>query len=333
MQQLDPNIKPKSLEANESSLSITWSDGHLSVYDATWLGERQFTPASAERRLKKNWIKTEHWGSEMQEQVPSITYDQFMNDDHVLYDWLCNMEKIGLHFIRDAPGEGSLSKIAARVAYLRLHNYGLEFHVKSKPDPNNLAFTNATLGLHTDNPYYYYVPGVQMLHCIQQSGTEGGDNVFSDGFNAAEQMRKEQPEHFEALTQLPVDFYDVGREKDYDYFLRTRKPTVNMDENGEIYQVNYNNQVRDTELNLPVDKVYAYYRALKAYDELLYHPRNKVQFKLKPGEVICFHNYRVLHGRLGYEMVEGGERHLNGGFIDWDEMHSRRRVLQEKLGF
>ena len=65
-----------------------------------------------------------------------------------------------------------------------------------------------------------------MLHCIKQSGTEGGDNVFSDGFNAADQMRTENPKHFAALTKLPVDFYDVGKEKDYDYFLRTRKPTV-----------------------------------------------------------------------------------------------------------
>ena len=38
--------------------------------------------------------------------------------------------------------------------------FSVEFHVKSKKDPNNLAFTNVTLGLHTDNPYYYYVPGV-----------------------------------------------------------------------------------------------------------------------------------------------------------------------------
>ena len=65
-----------------------------------------------------------------------------------------------------------------------------------------------------------------MLHCINQAGTEGGDNVFADGFHAANQLRSSAPHHFEALSQLPVDFYDVGKEGDYDYFLRTRKPTI-----------------------------------------------------------------------------------------------------------
>ena len=49
------------------------------------------------------------------------------------------------------------------------------------------------------------------------------------------------------------------------------------------------------------------------------------------GEIVCFHNYRVLHGRHGYQMQEGGERELRGGYIDWDELHSLRRVMQAKL--
>ena len=50
------------------------------------------------------------------------------------------------------------------------------------------------------------------------------------------------------------------------------------------------------------------------------------------GEAICFHNYRVLHGRDSYEATAGGERHLEGGYIDWDELSSRRRVLQQENG-
>ena len=50
------------------------------------------------------------------------------------------------------------------------------------------------------------------------------------------------------------------------------------------------------------------------------------------GEAMCFHNFRVLHGRDGFEVLSDGERHLEGGYIDWDELHSRRRVLQRELG-
>ncbi len=50
-----------------------------------------------------------------------------------------------------------------------------------------------------------------------------------------------------------------------------------------------------------------------------------------PGEAVCFHNYRVLHARSGFRL-EDGDRHLEGAYIDWDELYSRRRVLQEELG-
>ena len=47
------------------------------------------------------------------------------------------------------------------------------------------------------------------------------------------------------------------------------------------------------------------------------------------GDIACFHNFRVLHGRQGYDA--NSERQLQGGYIDWDFMRSRRRVLQAQL--
>ena len=48
---------------------------------------------------------------------------------------------------------------------------------------------------------------------------------------------------------------------------------------------------------------------------------------LLPGEIACFHNYRVLHGRQAFQVLQEGERHLEGGFLDWDDVHSRRRMI------
>ena len=39
-----------------------------------------------------------------------------------------------------------------------------------------------------------------------------------------------------------------------------------------------------------------------------------------------------MHGRTGYEVVEAGDRELEGGYLDWDELKSKRRVLQQQLG-
>ena len=100
-----------------------------------------------------------------------------------------------------------------------------DFTVKSKADPVSLAYTTETLGFHTDLSFYNYVPGMQMLHCVIQTETEGGDNIFADGFHVAHQMSLQSPDHYEALTQLPVDRFNIGRET-YDFYLRARKPIV-----------------------------------------------------------------------------------------------------------
>ena len=49
------------------------------------------------------------------------------------------------------------------------------------------------------------------------------------------------------------------------------------------------------------------------------------------GDICCFHNFRVLHGRSSYTPTAAGQRHLEGGYIEWDELSSMRRVLKARL--
>ena len=56
-----------------------------------------------------------------------------------------------------------------------------------------------------------------------------------------------------------------------------------------------------------------------------------VVYLLYAGDIICFHNYRVLHGRQGYQISGDQQRLLVGGYIDWDELRSRRRLLKKTL--
>lgn len=45
------------------------------------------------------------------------------------------------------------------------------------------------------------------------------------------------------------------------------------------------------------------------------------------GEIFTFDNHRILHGRKGYQ----GSRLLIGGYLDWDLIKSRTRVLKSQL--
>jgi len=49
------------------------------------------------------------------------------------------------------------------------------------------------------------------------------------------------------------------------------------------------------------------------------------------GEVLCFDNLRICHGRSGYlpAINQIYERHIVGAYLDWDEIRSRIRVIHK----
>lgn len=62
---------------------------------------------------------------------------------------------------------------------------------------------------------------MQFLHCINQAAT-GGESEVVDGFHMAELLQREDPEAFQALASLRVDFTDTGT--DYcDFMLQSKK--------------------------------------------------------------------------------------------------------------
>ncbi len=69
------------------------------------------------------------------------------------------LEVHGLVRVSEVP-EFTLQKLLDRAGFARKTHYLDVFEVKSKGDPNNLAYTSGTLGLHVDLPYYKYTPGV-----------------------------------------------------------------------------------------------------------------------------------------------------------------------------
>jgi gamma-butyrobetaine dioxygenase len=50
-----------------------------------------------------------------------------------------------------------------------------------------------------------------------------------------------------------------------------------------------------------------------------------------PGDLVMFDNRRVLHGRDSFD-PQGGQRHLQGCYVDRDDVYSRLRILQRPTG-
>lgn len=50
-----------------------------------------------------------------------------------------------------------------------------------------------------------------------------------------------------------------------------------------------------------------------------------------PGDLVTFDNSRLLHGRKSYVSSPDQVRHLEGVYLDWDEVMSRLRILRRSV--
>jgi gamma-butyrobetaine dioxygenase len=83
---------------------------------------------------------------------------------------------------------------------------GDHFEVRLEIAPTNLAFTAGPLEMHTDLPGEETAPGVQFLHC-RENTVEGGRSLFLDGAAVAEALREEDPAAFDLLASHDIPFF------------------------------------------------------------------------------------------------------------------------------
>lgn len=57
-----------------------------------------------------------------------------------------------------------------------------------------------------------------------------------------------------------------------------------VDEDGRLLKVHLNNATRDSVLDVPLDQVQPFYRALKAITDIANRPENMVLYKMDPGQ-------------------------------------------------
>ncbi|XP_041845859.1 gamma-butyrobetaine dioxygenase isoform X2 [Melanotaenia boesemani] len=314
---------------NDNKVSIVWPDQHISIFDAEWLKKRCFSPAARQAMQEELFLNERYyWNSKLR--IPTANYQEVLHDDKAALAWLLALRRVGIVYLKGAPVEqGQVARLAERIGYLRLTFYGYTWQVQDKPMANNVAYTAGKLSLHTDYPALHFAPGVQFLHCINQA-MKGGESNVVDGFHMAEQLQREDPEAFRTLTSLHVDFTDTGT--DYcDFMLQSKKRIIDVDSKGRVVRINYNNATRDSVLDLPLQQVQHFYRALKAYVNIMNRPENVVTYTMEPGDIVTFDNWRLLHGRKSYISRPDKLRHLEGAYLDWDEVMSRLRILRKAV--
>jgi len=314
------DISLSAAEVVGGDLSVTFQpEGKTVTFPAGWLAEHSY---DRDHNLPSGRTApgTATWDGGFD--APTADWAELHENPAAKRDWLAAVAKYGFAKVTGGPAEPeSLLKLVDLFGYVRDTNYGPYFEVRAEVNPTNLAFTGRALQAHTDNPYRDPVPTLQILYCLENSA-EGGDSIVVDGFRAAERLREANPEGFALLAGYPARFEFKGAGG---VCLRSRRPMIELSPDGELIGIRFNNRSSAPFVDVPFDRMEAYYAAYRQLGEIIDEPAMGVSFKLAPGECFIVDNTRVLHARLGYSGA--GSRWLQGCYADKDGLLSTLAAL------
>ncbi len=315
----------RSAVARDGAVRIEWEgQARAASFELAWLA------AHADQRVmrapetqRRRWLE----GSRLDARRDFAWVDlgQLRTGRPARLAWLTRLLQDGLAFLRDVPPtEAAILETMPLIGRVLETNYGLTFDVRSVPQPENLAYSDFGLGLHTDNPYREPVPGFQALHVLIASN-EGGESLFADGFALAEHLRSVAPEAFAVLTTTPVPFHYRSRDAD----LRAERPLIQLSVRGEIAALHYNSR-SIAPLHLSVPETTRFYKAYRQLALLLRDARFQLRTHLEAGTLVVFDNQRTLHGRTAFSSARY-PRHLRGCYLSRDSVYSETALLRREL--
>ena len=316
--QIQENIKINDMNLSKDYLEVTFNDGV-----STKLSIQELTEEFSNNNFIK-LIKKVEWDSSFND-LNIFEFKENLSEKEEMYNALISFYKYGFVIFKNVPiKDNFLINFANSIGSVRRTNFGEFFNVKSKPNPNDLAYTSLPLAPHTDNPYRNPVPCIQILHCIENN-VQGGLSTLVDGFTVTEKLKKDFPKYYKILSEVKVRFQFV----DQSVVLEDWAEMIRVDENGEFKQVRFSPRLDFVPL-LDLDKLELYYNARKKISELYNSDKYRIQFKLSPGDLLMMDNYRLLHGRTAYNSNEG-DRFLQGCYIDYDSTDGKLKHLKRKF--
>jgi gamma-butyrobetaine dioxygenase len=321
---LPPAPRIRSAVESLGMVHIEWEDETQSAFDVDWLiAQRAGTRARRPELAVRRWL--EGASLDARRDFAWAGLEELREAPRARLAWLTRLVQDGIAFVRDVPcAEPAILEATRLFGQVAETNYGQVFDVRSVAEPENLAYSDLGLGLHTDNPYREPVPGFQALHALIAS-PDGGDSVFADGFAIAEHLRASDAASFDELTRTLAPFHYRSANAD----LYAERPLIQL-RGGEVVAVHYNSR-SIAPLDLPLEAATAFYAAYRRFAELLRAPRFQMTTRLASGDLVVFDNQRILHGRTAFRSARHA-RHLRGCYLTRDSVYSTTALLRRESG-
>jgi len=314
----------RSASRRNGSVQVIWEgESPVGEFTLSWLA------AHAHGRPRQSQLQVRRWlegaGLDAGRDFAWASAAELRAGPRARLNWLTRLLQDGLAFLREVPlVETALLEIMPLVGQVLQTNYGLIFDVRSVPQPENLAYSDLGLGLHTDNPYRDPVPGFQALHALLAS-SEGGESLLADGFALAEHLRATAPDAFAQLTSTPVPFHFRSEDAE----LYAERPLIQLSLRGEVSAVHYNSR-SIAPLAISAREAPVFYRAYRRLAALMHDPRFQLRTRLGSGTLVVFDNQRILHGRTAFSSARY-PRHLRGCYLTRDSVYSATALLRRQL--
>ncbi len=225
--------------------------------------------------------------------------------------------KQGFAIVSNCPKNiDAVEKITKKIGYVRNSIFGGLWSFESNDSMADSAYTQEELRPHTDGTYCHDAPGLQLLLCCDYDAT-GGESIMVDGFKIAEILKNTDKEIYNILTEIEIPGNYIGD----GVHLEARRPVFKLTLDGKISQVSFNNYDRGV-FRLKNDKGKQLYKAIRNFDQLANNERLQWRKVLKPGEMLIFDNWRVMHGRGEFK----GKRKMSGCYINREDFESSCRM-------
>ncbi|KAI8770578.1 trimethyllysine dioxygenase, mitochondrial, partial [Biomphalaria glabrata] len=322
LSELDLSPAEICLVDNNSAVSITWKDGHVSKFNLDWLANN-FYPGKLVSQSKR-----QYWNNEivLEEGLQTVSYNDHMTYDDGLKKSLTNLVKFGFCIIEETPvSQSATQAVAERISYVLQTVFGQMWTFTSDASRSDTAYTTQYLGAHTDNTYLSSPAGVQVFHCLKHNGS-GGETLLVDGFKALDILRSVDQAAFKVLASvvIPHEYKEQASGNHPGYHLYNLSPVVTLHPiSGEYISLRFNPYDRAPLNTLSLHDMTTFYSAYDKLSKIISNKENELRIKLNPGTVLLIDNWRVLHGRSSFD----GTRVVCGCYLPRDEWISKARLM------
>ncbi|KAI1414514.1 Clavaminate synthase-like protein [Hypoxylon sp. FL1857] len=317
----------KISKTKDGGLEVVWENDFLSSGDHVSHYSPEAIKEPSDRQRKYSLPMRTLWDkATFERDRRTIDYEEWMAGGQGFLSGLHQLRTHGLLFLRNVPSsEESVISIANQIGNLQETFYGRTWDVRSKPNAENVAYTNSFLGLHQDLLYMNDPPRVQILHCLENT-CEGGDSMFSDGLRASQIMKQVRHRLYFLRKRLVRYHY----KKNGHYYEKSR-PLLDWRDEIIFWSPPFQASRQPPLLDAENRKFYRnWLKVALKLRHLLEDEQWVYQYKMQPGECVLFDNLRVLHGRKKFDAATGS-RWLKGAYVADDVLRSKCATLSQQL--